>query len=421
MNRNVHMGAVIALASVIAVSVAVIAVRSHRLDDRREPSVEPRNALPGRANAIDDLIVALSNEEADLMRALDSASNDVERRQALLICRDQSVSARRLLDETRLAPTHPMAVQALAMVVNRAPDTPLGREAAELILKEHIHDESLDAAFGLFVKSESDLALKVLRAAYNSSPHARVKGRAGFSLACLLKTRAERDGWRDLSISRAETAEAEYLFAETEAHFGNLRDSRGSMAELARSQLDELHTLSVGKVAPEITGEDTDGQPMQLSDYRGKVVVLAFWGNWCSLCRSMFPYERSLVERMRDRPFVLLGVNSDNGTTIAQSLAKDQTIIWRSWRDGGEVHGGAIARRWNVQPLPDIFILDDRGVIRHHVGPRYDDHGPIYLLDAHGKLQHRWQGRFEEVLEVAEALVQELEQGHRGESSDQAR
>jgi hypothetical protein len=165
LNRNAHIGAVIVLSSLIAVSVAVIAVRAYRLSDRKEPFFEPRTALPGRANAIDDLIMALSNEEADLMRALDSASNDVERRQALLIWRDQSISARRLLDETGSAPTHPMAVQALAMVVKRAPDTPLGKEAVELILNEHIHDESLDTAFELLVKSESDLALKVLRAA----------------------------------------------------------------------------------------------------------------------------------------------------------------------------------------------------------------------------------------------------------------
>ncbi len=36
----------------------------------------------------------------------------------------------------------------------------------------------------------------------------------------------------------------------------------------------------MGKVAPEIEGEDLDGKPFKLSDYRGKVVVLDFWGNW---------------------------------------------------------------------------------------------------------------------------------------------
>jgi len=38
--------------------------------------------------------------------------------------------------------------------------------------------------------------------------------------------------------------------------------------------------LVVGKLAPEIAGEDIDGTPFKLSDYRGKVVVLDFWGNW---------------------------------------------------------------------------------------------------------------------------------------------
>ncbi len=36
----------------------------------------------------------------------------------------------------------------------------------------------------------------------------------------------------------------------------------------------------IGEAAPEITGEDLEGVPMRLSDYRGKVVVLDFWGNW---------------------------------------------------------------------------------------------------------------------------------------------
>ena len=38
--------------------------------------------------------------------------------------------------------------------------------------------------------------------------------------------------------------------------------------------------LAIGKTAPDIVGEDVDGKSMKLSDYRGKVVVLDFWGNW---------------------------------------------------------------------------------------------------------------------------------------------
>ena len=38
--------------------------------------------------------------------------------------------------------------------------------------------------------------------------------------------------------------------------------------------------LAIGKVAPEISGVDVDGRKFKLSDYRGKVVVLDFWGDW---------------------------------------------------------------------------------------------------------------------------------------------
>lgn len=37
---------------------------------------------------------------------------------------------------------------------------------------------------------------------------------------------------------------------------------------------------TIGRLAPEIVGQDVDGQPMKLSDYRGKVVMLDFWGHW---------------------------------------------------------------------------------------------------------------------------------------------
>jgi hypothetical protein len=48
----------------------------------------------------------------------------------------------------------------------------------------------------------------------------------------------------------------------------------------ARARIYETLFLAVGKEAPEIEGEDTEGQPLRLSDYRGKVVLLKFWGFW---------------------------------------------------------------------------------------------------------------------------------------------
>ena len=75
----------------------------------------------------------------------------------------------------------------------------------------------------------------------------------------------------------------------------------------------------------------------------------------------MFGHERSLVERYRDEPFVLLGVNVDVSREVLQSTQNERELNWRSWWDGP---GGPIATRWGVTGLPAVYLLDHRGVIR---------------------------------------------------------
>ncbi len=76
----------------------------------------------------------------------------------------------------------------------------------------------------------------------------------------------------------------------------------------------------------------------------------------------MYPHERSLVKKFKDRPFALLGVNSDRDREKIKQICKDKDLSWRSWWAGST--GGPIPKRWNVRGWPTIYILDHRGVIR---------------------------------------------------------
>ena len=67
-----------------------------------------------------------------------------------------------------------------------------------------------------------------------------------------------------------------------------------TLADVARAKLDELENLQAGKPAPAIDGTGMDGKPLKLSDYRGKVVVLVFWGTWCGPCMQQVPHEREM-------------------------------------------------------------------------------------------------------------------------------
>jgi thiol-disulfide isomerase/thioredoxin len=136
-----------------------------------------------------------------------------------------------------------------------------------------------------------------------------------------------------------------------------------TIADAARSALHELHALAIGKVAPEIAGEDIDGRPMKLSDHRGKIVVLMFWATWCGPCMDLVPHEQTLVDRLKGKPFVLLGINGDNDREQAKRAVRQERITWRSWWNGGPT--GPITAQYNVVGWPTIYVLDDHGVIRH--------------------------------------------------------
>ena len=81
----------------------------------------------------------------------------------------------------------------------------------------------------------------------------------------------------------------------------------------------------------------------------------------------MYPHERSLVKRLADKPFALLGINSDKDRTKLKEAMQKESITWRSWWDGGSPEGptdGPLATAWNISSWPTIYVLDHKGVIR---------------------------------------------------------
>jgi hypothetical protein len=77
----------------------------------------------------------------------------------------------------------------------------------------------------------------------------------------------------------------------------------------------------------------------------------------------MIPDEKKLVERMKDRPFALVGINTDPGAREALvKRLESEGITWRNAIDGPP--GGPLARAWGVRSYPTIYVLDEKGVIQ---------------------------------------------------------
>ena len=78
----------------------------------------------------------------------------------------------------------------------------------------------------------------------------------------------------------------------------------------------------------------------------------------------MYPHERSLVKRLENEPFALIGVNSDKDLEKLRPRLAEEQITWRSFWNGPEGTRGPISRAWNVSGWPTIYVLDAEGVIR---------------------------------------------------------
>lgn len=212
----------------------------------------------------------------------------------------------------------------------------------------------------------------LLRDVIATNPDRDIQAEACFSLAQYFANKAEfvrllgRPEGIELVRSMGECWGREHVAQIRACNAEKLSEEAARLLNRGREtypQYWDTH-LTFGKGVPEIRGEDVDGERMALSDHRGKVVVLNFWGTGCLPCRAMFPHERSLVRRLAGTPFVLLGIVNDVDRAKVKKMVKDEGLTWRSWWDGEDI-GYPIMTSWQVRCWPTIYVLDHRGAIRY--------------------------------------------------------
>src|SRR5262249_45672014 len=144
-----------------------------------------------------------------------------------------------------------------------------------------LKEDRLQSLCQRFWRSADKGAEVVVRAVLEKNSNKDVQGVACLALGQLLKKRAEGMPESQAEEAKKVQKEAEQYLTRAQKEYGDVKAGfLGSVARHAEGELFELLHLGKGMMAPDIEAEDLDGQKFKLSDYRGKVVLLDFWGNW---------------------------------------------------------------------------------------------------------------------------------------------
>lgn len=272
--------------------LATILLVGHASQLRTPPNQNDKK--PEASQTLSEQIAAIKLEHENLDKKFydDLRAASREMTKVSQLNNEHSAAVRQLADRLRaLIRQHrdePEVFEGILVLVGTIRH-PLADDLVRLVLDKYgAHPKMGQLCFDLTQRSREDWAERIIKSAADKHPLPDVRGQAIYALA-------EYNRWRGLPLAgntqptpmdaERSLAEAERLFKEVVNAHADVRspDGMARLGDKAAIELARLHNLpnlAIGKTAPTIDGEDVDGKPMKLSDYRGKVVVLDFWGHW---------------------------------------------------------------------------------------------------------------------------------------------
>ena len=128
------------------------------------------------------------------------------------------------------------------------------------------------------------------------------------------------------------------------------------------SMIARMENVQVGSVAPDFTLPDVDGNPVSLSSFRGKYVLVDFWAAWCPDCRKENPNIVAAWEKYKDKNFAVLGVSLDRKRDQWLAAIEKDNLTWTQVSDL-KYWDSEAAVLYCIRWIPMSFLIDPEGKI----------------------------------------------------------
>lgn len=127
---------------------------------------------------------------------------------------------------------------------------------------------------------------------------------------------------------------------------------------------EQLPIGQMSRLAPAFNLPGLDGKSVQLSDYRGKVVLVNFWGTWCEPCKEETPALQAAYAELQPRGLQIIGVNlysqETGGEEAVRAFVQPFGVTYPIALD----RDGETARAFQISPIPVSYLIDQNGTIR---------------------------------------------------------
>ena len=124
-----------------------------------------------------------------------------------------------------------------------------------------------------------------------------------------------------------------------------------------------MPSLEAGAPAPDFEAPDVMGNPVKLSDFLGKYVVLDFWASWCKDCRAEMPAVKSLYTAFAPKGVEFLGVSFDTDLKTLIEYGMENEIPWLQVCNQVKWKENPISLAYDLKWIPTMFLVDPEGKV----------------------------------------------------------